>query len=630
MSNVLNILDKDTGKYVGIPALKGESAYEVAVKNGYKGTEREWLESLKGEGADVDLTEYATISYVDEAIENVEVSLDGINLEGIATEEWTKEYINDNLETIANGFYESTSLKGEDITDDIIAANGELPYLPVFQGGTKYIVNGGVTNILINPKVNETSLYINDYVSMDSNQKFEIMDTDGGIALDYFVYGAYNKDLLSKKDLVEPAKTMMNRYVNFNTTDQYFPSGDRGIRLLCGWAFYGKESFEHEQWLNKHISLGTVSQEIQDVLDKLPNTDVFTKYSDASPGAGYRKYPALVIPVNPYTTYTINYTGDTEGDKAYLNGIHYCLVSDDDFAGGGCSTQPTHHIKHLCGIYTDTFTTGSSAKYLVLSVNRMKSTNADFSGVYTNLTTDSSYNADIEMITYIINNFSVVEGAQTYEYYIDMIKDIDFTLSITAMNMSDETQYSYYNITIPYVMKSNQYFRFNREKDIFTVSRPLVKAVGMQIDKMNDTNLNYSENEVGIVGRWIDSKDIYRTVLRVTLPALNGGSSFGNTSIDLQDVIDTVVDMRATMLLPNHGGTTPRQFLGNSYAYITANTSYFQQNFRMNVETVLPTDESIQFRSTLYINYGSYYVGEEIAVILEYTKYDYQEDGTIV
>lgn len=32
----------------GAGALKGKTAYEVAVDNGYAGTEEEWLESLKG------------------------------------------------------------------------------------------------------------------------------------------------------------------------------------------------------------------------------------------------------------------------------------------------------------------------------------------------------------------------------------------------------------------------------------------------------------------------------------------------------------------------------------------------------------------------------------------------------
>jgi len=33
---------------VGAGAIKGKSAYEIAVDNGYSGTEAEWLESLKG------------------------------------------------------------------------------------------------------------------------------------------------------------------------------------------------------------------------------------------------------------------------------------------------------------------------------------------------------------------------------------------------------------------------------------------------------------------------------------------------------------------------------------------------------------------------------------------------------
>ena len=65
MANILNIYDKDTGKYVSVPAIKGadghtpvkgvdyvdgidgKSAYEIALDNGFVGTEKEWLESLK-------------------------------------------------------------------------------------------------------------------------------------------------------------------------------------------------------------------------------------------------------------------------------------------------------------------------------------------------------------------------------------------------------------------------------------------------------------------------------------------------------------------------------------------------------------------------------------------------------
>lgn len=34
------------GNYIDIPALQGESAYDIAVRNGFVGTEAEWLESM--------------------------------------------------------------------------------------------------------------------------------------------------------------------------------------------------------------------------------------------------------------------------------------------------------------------------------------------------------------------------------------------------------------------------------------------------------------------------------------------------------------------------------------------------------------------------------------------------------
>ena len=40
------------GNWVESPAITGSSAYEIAVKNGFKGTEAEWLKSLSGDGKD--------------------------------------------------------------------------------------------------------------------------------------------------------------------------------------------------------------------------------------------------------------------------------------------------------------------------------------------------------------------------------------------------------------------------------------------------------------------------------------------------------------------------------------------------------------------------------------------------
>lgn len=44
---ILKIRDKN-GNIVNVPALRGQSAYEIARDNGFEGTEQEWLDSLEG------------------------------------------------------------------------------------------------------------------------------------------------------------------------------------------------------------------------------------------------------------------------------------------------------------------------------------------------------------------------------------------------------------------------------------------------------------------------------------------------------------------------------------------------------------------------------------------------------
>ena len=49
---LVRVRDKD-GNYIDIPALQGESAYDIAVRNGYTGTEAEWIESMSFANSDV-------------------------------------------------------------------------------------------------------------------------------------------------------------------------------------------------------------------------------------------------------------------------------------------------------------------------------------------------------------------------------------------------------------------------------------------------------------------------------------------------------------------------------------------------------------------------------------------------
>lgn len=62
----LKITDADGNNYLGI-GFQGDSAYDVAVKNGFTGTVEDWLASLKGEdgppgGVATELKGYVTFS----------------------------------------------------------------------------------------------------------------------------------------------------------------------------------------------------------------------------------------------------------------------------------------------------------------------------------------------------------------------------------------------------------------------------------------------------------------------------------------------------------------------------------------------------------------------------------------
>lgn len=66
----------------GVDGKDGLSAYEIALKNGFTGTESEWLESLKGkdgaDGTSPEVTGFATTEYVDERLSEILVILENL------------------------------------------------------------------------------------------------------------------------------------------------------------------------------------------------------------------------------------------------------------------------------------------------------------------------------------------------------------------------------------------------------------------------------------------------------------------------------------------------------------------------------------------------------------------------
>lgn len=62
---------------INLGRVQGKSAYEIAIQNGFKGTEQEWLESLKNAYDDTELRN--KITEVENNIGSISAILDDIN-----------------------------------------------------------------------------------------------------------------------------------------------------------------------------------------------------------------------------------------------------------------------------------------------------------------------------------------------------------------------------------------------------------------------------------------------------------------------------------------------------------------------------------------------------------------------
>lgn len=80
---ILRVRDEQ-GNIYDIPAIIGSSAYEIAVRDGFEGTEREWLDSLIGGIVDEEMSDesenpvrnWVIKAYIDGLIGDVETAVD--------------------------------------------------------------------------------------------------------------------------------------------------------------------------------------------------------------------------------------------------------------------------------------------------------------------------------------------------------------------------------------------------------------------------------------------------------------------------------------------------------------------------------------------------------------------------
>ncbi len=128
----LKIKEKLIGNIHLLKKVHGYSAYDLAVKYGYKGTEEEWLQSLKGPKGDPGTLENHTeVNALGHRVVNVaepEEDTDGAN----------KKYVDDNCK----GFVSSAV---EDISDDFISVEGDncaIHFANVYKQGN--VISGTV------------------------------------------------------------------------------------------------------------------------------------------------------------------------------------------------------------------------------------------------------------------------------------------------------------------------------------------------------------------------------------------------------------------------------------------------------------------------------------------------------
>lgn len=88
---------RNTPDFGPIKVVHGLSAYELAVKNGFEGTEQEWLESLKGQGQTVDKDELKHEIIAELDIESgVVETLNKLNIIDIPIDEKRNVYVDEN------------------------------------------------------------------------------------------------------------------------------------------------------------------------------------------------------------------------------------------------------------------------------------------------------------------------------------------------------------------------------------------------------------------------------------------------------------------------------------------------------------------------------------------------------
>lgn len=115
------------GEWVAVPAIQGESAYDIAVRNGFVGTEKEWLDSLKSEGQSARIANVVLNSSDWEQVEGeAPLFSQVVEIEGVT--EYSQVDLTPNVEQLATFYEKDLAFVTENVDGTVtVYAIGQRP-----------------------------------------------------------------------------------------------------------------------------------------------------------------------------------------------------------------------------------------------------------------------------------------------------------------------------------------------------------------------------------------------------------------------------------------------------------------------------------------------------------------------
>lgn len=171
----------DNGELGGGSGTAGKSAYEIAVDNGFIGTETEWLESLKGSKGD-----NGTTPHIDETTKNwfigdtdTGILAQGTNgkngKDGNSVTLITKDSNENIIFTFSNGQTQTIGKLSVDIQGDFLSSTG-IGNLRYYNGHFQYYDESSST--WIDTSVTPNNVYIMNMTPQEMKSIFGVYDTD--------------------------------------------------------------------------------------------------------------------------------------------------------------------------------------------------------------------------------------------------------------------------------------------------------------------------------------------------------------------------------------------------------------------------------------------------------------------